>query len=301
MVVQHGEALIFSPSSPEVLEFVPALQQQIAQIAANDALLTQENGQGDSKSRFEHIVIEAALNVVCTTLFRHIRTLSPAVDAALKGLRQESLGLNVLRTQVDELLPLKNKIDELRKRVKEIKRAITEVLNNDEDLAMMYLRDVSVNTGGVIDDSTPGQHTLHTNLTFTLLSHSRKPFLKQHVLFIHPISILPSHEPFSLGLTTSSRNIIGAISSGVAFTDSVSIGTGGVPILRPPSSDINEVDGEHGDGMKEGGETMGSSGGSHNVKANRGLLGASHRGVGHGISTSRAERLDIADTMNLEV
>ena len=31
------------------------------------------------------------------------------------------------RTQVDELLPLKNKIDELSKRVKEIKRAITEV------------------------------------------------------------------------------------------------------------------------------------------------------------------------------
>ena len=81
----------------------------------------------------------------------------------------------------------------------------------------------------------------------------------------------------------------------------MSIGTGGVPILRPPSSDINDVDGKHGDGMKEGGETMVGSGGSHHVKPNGGLLGASHRGEGHGISTSRAERLDIADTMNLEV
>jgi magnesium transporter len=40
---------------------------------------------------------------------------------------------------VDELLPLKNKLDLLSKRVQEVKRAITEILNNDEDLAMMYL------------------------------------------------------------------------------------------------------------------------------------------------------------------
>jgi magnesium transporter len=47
--------------------------------------------------------------------------------------------LDVIQTQVDELLPLKNKIDELRKRVKEITRAITDILNNDEDMALMYL------------------------------------------------------------------------------------------------------------------------------------------------------------------
>ena len=79
------------------------------------------------------------MNIACTKLFKSIRTISPAVDSALNGLRAESLGADVLRTQVDELLPLKNKIDELRKRVKEIKRAITEVLSNDADLQMMYL------------------------------------------------------------------------------------------------------------------------------------------------------------------
>ena len=57
----------------------------------------------------------------------------------LKGLRAESRGLDVVQTQVDELLPLKNNIDELRKRVKEIRRAITDILNNDEDMAMMYI------------------------------------------------------------------------------------------------------------------------------------------------------------------
>ena len=141
VVVQHNEALIFSPYQPEVQEFVPALQQQIAQAAAND----EATGTAGSL-RFEHIVIEAALNVVCTNLFRRVRAISPAVASALNGLRAESRGLEVLKTQVDELLPLKNKIDELRKRVKEIKRAITEVLNNDEDLQMMYLCDPIDNT-----------------------------------------------------------------------------------------------------------------------------------------------------------
>jgi magnesium transporter len=136
VVVQHNEALIFSPYQQEVQEFVPALQQQIAQAAAND-----EAAGTAGSLRFEHIVIEAALNVVCTNLFRRVRAISPAVASALTGLRAESRGLEVLKTQVDELLPLKNKIDELRKRVKEIKRAITEVLNNDEDLQMMYLCD----------------------------------------------------------------------------------------------------------------------------------------------------------------
>jgi hypothetical protein len=45
----------------------------------------------------------------------------------------------VIQTQADELLPLKNKIDELKTRVKEVKRAITDILSNDEDMSMMYL------------------------------------------------------------------------------------------------------------------------------------------------------------------
>ena len=95
--------------------------------------------------------MEAALNVVCTNLFKRVRALSPAVASTLKALQAESRGLqDVLTTQVDELLPLKNKLDELRKRVKEIKRAMTDVLNNDEDMAMMYLE---TNRDNVTEDS----------------------------------------------------------------------------------------------------------------------------------------------------
>ena len=36
-------------------------------------------------ARFEHIVLEAALNVVCNNLLRRVRALSPAISTALKG------------------------------------------------------------------------------------------------------------------------------------------------------------------------------------------------------------------------
>lgn len=54
-------------------------------------------------------------------------------------MRAESRGLAVIQTQADELLPLKNKIDELRKRVKEVKKSISDILSNDEDMNLMYL------------------------------------------------------------------------------------------------------------------------------------------------------------------
>ena len=57
----------------------------------------------------------------------------------IKGLRAESRGLAVIQTQADELLPLKNKIDELKKRVKEVKKSISDILSNDEDMGLMYL------------------------------------------------------------------------------------------------------------------------------------------------------------------
>lgn len=40
-------------------------------------------------------------------------------------------------TQVDQLLPLKNEIDELRKRVKEVKRVLNEVLQSNDDILAM--------------------------------------------------------------------------------------------------------------------------------------------------------------------
>lgn len=61
--------------------------------------------------------------------------------------------MEVIQTQADELLPLKNKIDELKKRVKEIKRAITDILSNDDDMNQMYLSDSEIINNDIIADN----------------------------------------------------------------------------------------------------------------------------------------------------
>jgi hypothetical protein len=52
---------------------------------------------------------------------------------------------------VDGLLPLKNQLDQLRKRAKEVERAIKEVLDNDADMALMYLGDAHCSDEGGTD------------------------------------------------------------------------------------------------------------------------------------------------------
>jgi hypothetical protein len=57
---------------------------------------------------------------------------------------------------VDGLLPLKNQLDQLRKRAKEVERAIKEVLDNDADMALMHLGDAHCSDEGadlVLDSS----------------------------------------------------------------------------------------------------------------------------------------------------
>jgi len=147
VVLKHNEALIFSPTQAEVQKFIPMLQQQLLQMARSqnrteNAIVDDHHAINEFSlnfNRFELIVMETALHLVCSSLFSKVRMLEPAVASALNDLRAESRGLDVMQTQVDELLPLKNLLDELRKRVKEIKRAINKVLDNDDDMAMMCL------------------------------------------------------------------------------------------------------------------------------------------------------------------
>ncbi|RYH31703.1 hypothetical protein EON65_02080 [archaeon] len=164
VVVLPDQAIVFNPFNPDVQQFITVLQQQ----------LVQQSGEGDDPSLsfspsppvegiavgvevgvggadyipasyasvpipFEHIVMETALSLVSISLATKIRGLEPLVASTLNGLRAESRGLDVLQTQADELLPLKNQLDELRKKAREVKRALLEVLQSDEDMALMCL------------------------------------------------------------------------------------------------------------------------------------------------------------------
>lgn len=195
VVVQSHEALVFSPSLPEVQEFIPVLQQNILQNL--DLRLDPKYSQ--KRMRFEHVVLESALNVVCSSLFERIRALSPTIQGTLKALRAESRGLDLVQRQVDELLPLKNKIDELKKRTKEVKRAITEVLNSDEDMERMFLIPHSATSArSVIDPITSSVNTINSDPSSSLSLSSASS---------SSASIIPNSQSSSSSSTTVINNI----------------------------------------------------------------------------------------------
>ena len=89
------------------------------------------------------MVLEAALNVVCSVLIQKVRSLASKIANTLLGFQEPSRGFqDVIIRRVDELLPLKNSLDELRKRVKDLKRALTDTVNSDDDLRLMCLTDL---------------------------------------------------------------------------------------------------------------------------------------------------------------
>lgn len=89
VIVQKDHALVFGTTQADVVEFVPALQAQLRAVCSTD-----------SRMRFEHTVIETALNVVCTKLLNNVRALSPGINTALQELQAQSKGLDVIQTQV---------------------------------------------------------------------------------------------------------------------------------------------------------------------------------------------------------
>lgn len=140
VIVKSDEALIFGVEDPEVRKYVSILQLQLRHnLALGVEKSLNDNLEAVNSSRFELLVVDAALNLVCSSLLFKVRGLEPLTIAALKDLRAESKGLDAIQTQADELLPVKNVLDEYRKRIKEIKGAISDVLNSDDDMAMMCL------------------------------------------------------------------------------------------------------------------------------------------------------------------
>ena len=140
VIVKSDEALIFGVEEPEVKKYVSVLQLHLRHRSALNAEKSpHDNLEYANNSRFELLVVDAALNLVCSSLLFKVRELEPLTIAALKDLRAESKGLDAIQTQADELLPVKNILDEYRKRIREIKGAISDVLNSDDDMAMMCL------------------------------------------------------------------------------------------------------------------------------------------------------------------
>jgi len=99
---------------------------------------------------FELVVIEALLGHVCGfESFKVVELIKNAEDI-LKGIIDGINGKDPgkkdaflqMQAKLAELLPLKNRVDELEARCSEVTSAIAEVLKNDEDMAAMRLSEV---------------------------------------------------------------------------------------------------------------------------------------------------------------
>jgi Mg2+ and Co2+ transporter CorA len=148
MVIKSNEVFIFNHSHEEVMKFISLLRQQLSKsqdLNSNlepflHTFLTDESYPLSILfQRFEHVVLEIALYVVVSSLGSTIRSLEPDIAFVLADLRAVSSGLDVIQTQVDKLLPLKNQLDEFRKCCIEIRRCLNDVLHSDEDLEMLFL------------------------------------------------------------------------------------------------------------------------------------------------------------------
>jgi Mg2+ and Co2+ transporter CorA len=98
---------------------------------------------------FELVVIEALLGHVCSFESSKVTKLIQAAKDVLEGIAhnfssdrevgKKKDAFIEMQAKLGELLPLKNKVDELEAKCAEVAGAIAEVLKNDEDMAAMRL------------------------------------------------------------------------------------------------------------------------------------------------------------------
>lgn len=129
-VIKSDEVLLFDPLDSRISSLVPVIRQQL-------------NGL-ESKYRypnipFEQVVLEAILSSVCHSILHKLHQLGPNILEILQDLRLRPGGLNSFQRLLDDLLPLRNALGELHYTVQEVRKAMNDVLNSDEDMALMYL------------------------------------------------------------------------------------------------------------------------------------------------------------------
>lgn len=103
----------------------------------NHALVKKAN------ETFEMRVLEAALASVASTLEAEYRLVKQEVSKALKGLDDQMADKEgaLVYSALKGLLDISKKLARIEQRARHVRNAIQEVLNDDEDMAEMYLTD----------------------------------------------------------------------------------------------------------------------------------------------------------------
>lgn len=93
---------------------------------------------------------------------RSLLTLTPAVESVLDTLSTtQDFGSVTVAQCLDRLLPLENSMNEFGSQVEQVRQALIEVLENDEDMSEMYLTEKKI-TGQYKYPSLRAQYNLET-------------------------------------------------------------------------------------------------------------------------------------------
>jgi len=88
---------------------------------------------------FEFRVVEVVLTVICHTLYERYGELKARINQSLLGLEQATDASDDYLPFLAELSHLNKTLNSFQKRVHEVRGALAQVLESDEDLAGMYL------------------------------------------------------------------------------------------------------------------------------------------------------------------
>ncbi|KAK6121366.1 hypothetical protein DH2020_044893 [Rehmannia glutinosa] len=127
-IVTAEEVLLLDPLRQEVLPFVDQLRRQLPQ----KALLTAEGVQDELP--FEFQVLEMALEVVCTYLDSNVAELERDAYPAL-----DELAISVSTKNLEHVRSLKSNLTRLLARVQKVRDEIEHLLDDNEDMAQLYL------------------------------------------------------------------------------------------------------------------------------------------------------------------
>lgn len=144
-IVTADEVLLLDPLTQEVLPFVDQLRQQIplkSPFRVHEAQskgkasphANNEGGEGESELPFEFQVLEVALEVVCTYLDSRVGELEKDAYPVL-----DELAMNVSTKNLERVRSLKSNLTRLLARVQKVRDEIEHLLDDNEDLAHLYL------------------------------------------------------------------------------------------------------------------------------------------------------------------
>ncbi|KAL8540718.1 hypothetical protein ACS0TY_002083 [Phlomoides rotata] len=154
-IVTAEEVLLLDPLRQEVLPFVDQLRRQLPQKSPSkhvaDQMVAQDNEMQSASARqwlaapeaaealqdelpFEFQVLEIALEVVCTYLDSSVAELERDAYPAL-----DELAINVSTKNLEHVRSLKSNLTRLLARVQKVRDEIEHLLDDNEDMAQLYL------------------------------------------------------------------------------------------------------------------------------------------------------------------